>query len=331
MILTRFSVIVPVYNIEEYISQCITSILEQSFKDFELIIIDDGSTDGSGKICDGFAASDNRIRVIHKENGGLSDARNTGLRNVNGDYVVFIDGDDYIEPGSFAAISGKLGKRMEPDVLVTKIRQVFEDGTINYMDYEMPIKLLDEGKKDDYIKWLFVRSDNTWPSVRFVVKGDLILKHNLQFLKGYLHEDIDWTSHLFLFSESYASLDSFWYNHRKGRPGSITAGHSSKGIYDVIKVAASNIRDSHYEVLPFNQRKVIFERLVRSVLYKLKDSRNLGRSEREAILQAIEENSDIFQFASSFKHRAFVSFCNIFGFRAGLFVLNLVDGSNSWF
>lgn len=320
--MTRFSVIVPVYNIEQYISQCITSILEQSLGDFELIIIDDGSTDGSGKICDIFAASDNRVRVLHKENGGLSDARNEGLMNAKGDYVVFIDGDDFIEPGSLEAISQKLEKTMNPDVLVTKIRQFFEDGAIRYMDKEMPIELLNEGKKEDYIKWLFGRSDNTWPAVRYLVKHDLILKHNLQFLKGYLHEDIDWTSHLFLFSESYACLDSYWYNHRKGRPGSITAGHSAKGINDVIKIAASNIRDSHYKALPSDQRNVIFERLVKSVLYKLKDYRNLERNESEVILQAIEDNIEIFRLASSLKHRAFVSFCNIFGFRAGLFLLS---------
>lgn len=318
MILTRFSVIVPVYNIEEYISQCITSVLEQSFRDFELIIIDDGSTDGSGKICDIFAASDNRVRVLHKDNGGLSDARNEGLMNAKGDYVVFIDGDDFIEPGSLEAISQKLEKTMNPDVLVTKIRQFFEDGAIRYMDKEMPIELLNEGKKEDYIKWLFGRSDNTWPAQRYVVRRCFLSEKGLKFARGYLHEDMDWTSHIFLHAKTISCIGFYWYNHRKGRPGAITARHTFKGLNDVIELSSSNIRSRDYEVLPPDQRKAIFERLVRSVLYKLRDYNYLGRDEKEAVIQAIEVNTDIFRFASSLRHWAFISFCKIFGFRAGL-------------
>lgn len=91
------SVIIPVYNVEEYLHRCIDSILNQTYQDIEIILIDDGSTDNSGKICDEYALKDNRIRVIHKENGGLSDARNIGLNSMKGKYVTFIDSDDYVE------------------------------------------------------------------------------------------------------------------------------------------------------------------------------------------------------------------------------------------
>ena len=92
----KVSVIVPVYNVEKYIGRCIESIIKQSYKNLEIILIDDGSKDNSGKICDEYAQKDNRIKVIHKKNGGLSDARNTGLNIVNGEYICFIDSDDYI-------------------------------------------------------------------------------------------------------------------------------------------------------------------------------------------------------------------------------------------
>ncbi len=91
------SVIVPVYNVEKYLDQCIESIVRQTYNDLEIILVDDGSTDGSGKICDIWAEKDERIRVLHKDNGGLSDARNAGLDVCGGEYIAFADSDDRIE------------------------------------------------------------------------------------------------------------------------------------------------------------------------------------------------------------------------------------------
>ena len=99
-----FSVIVPVYNVEKYLSECIDSILCQTFTDFELILVDDGSKDKSGEICDQYAQKDSRIKVIHKENGGLSDARNFGTAASNGKYIVYLDSDDYISDDNFLSL-----------------------------------------------------------------------------------------------------------------------------------------------------------------------------------------------------------------------------------
>jgi len=91
------SVIVPVYNVEAYVARCVESILNQTYKNLEVILVDDGATDASGAICDTFAAQDPRVRVIHKENGGLSSARNAGLETATGEYITFVDSDDWIE------------------------------------------------------------------------------------------------------------------------------------------------------------------------------------------------------------------------------------------
>ena len=91
----KISVIVPVYNVKEYLSRCVDSILAQTFSDFELLLIDDGSKDRSAQICGDYAIRDTRIRVFHKENGGVSSARNVGLDNAHGEYVIFSDSDDY--------------------------------------------------------------------------------------------------------------------------------------------------------------------------------------------------------------------------------------------
>ena len=92
----KISVIVPIYNTEKYLKRCFDSILSSTYENLEVILVDDGSPDNSGKICDEYAARDSRIRVIHKKNGGLSSARNAGLDIATGDYVTFVDSDDYI-------------------------------------------------------------------------------------------------------------------------------------------------------------------------------------------------------------------------------------------
>ena len=101
----KISVIVPVYNTEKYLNRCIDSILAQTFTDFELLLIDDGSTDSSGKICDDYAAKDSRVKVLHKENGGVSRARNLGIDNAQGEYLSFIDSDDYIRPEMYEKLA----------------------------------------------------------------------------------------------------------------------------------------------------------------------------------------------------------------------------------
>lgn len=98
----KISVIVPVYKVEQYIHRCVDSILAQSFTDFEIILVDDGSPDNCGKICDEYAQKDSCVKVFHKPNGGVSSARNLGLNNAKGEWVTFIDSDDYIEQGFFS-------------------------------------------------------------------------------------------------------------------------------------------------------------------------------------------------------------------------------------
>ena len=95
--MSEISVIVPVYKVEEFLRDCIDSILNQTFGDFELILVDDGSPDRCGQICDDYAVKDNRIKVIHQENKGLSGARNVGLEVMTGNYITFIDSDDVVE------------------------------------------------------------------------------------------------------------------------------------------------------------------------------------------------------------------------------------------
>ena len=97
----RISVIVPVYNVEQYLPRCVESILAQTYENLEILLVDDGAKDGSGAICDAYARQDERVKVIHKENGGLSSARNAGIDASTGEYLSFVDSDDWIEPDMY--------------------------------------------------------------------------------------------------------------------------------------------------------------------------------------------------------------------------------------
>lgn len=121
----KISIIVPVYNVEKYLEKCVRSILAQTFTDFELILVDDGSPDSSGAMCDQFAKQDERVKVIHKENGGLSDARNAGIEIATGEYLGFIDSDDYIADDMYELLYTNIVKE-DADLSICGIYDVYE-------------------------------------------------------------------------------------------------------------------------------------------------------------------------------------------------------------
>lgn len=119
------SVIVPVYNVEKYLNRCVDSIINQTYRDLEIILVDDGSPDNCGKICDEYAALDPRIKVIHKENGGLSDARNAGLDKATGEYIAFVDSDDWVEPETYNMMISAIQKS-QSDIAIFGHRIAYE-------------------------------------------------------------------------------------------------------------------------------------------------------------------------------------------------------------
>ena len=129
MEIPQISIVVPVYNVEKYLERCIDSILAQTFTDFELLLINDGSKDSSGLICDKYAEKDSRIRVFHKENEGVSRARNLGISNARGRWLCFIDSDDWIEPNMYECLLRE-ANQASADIVICDARTVYEDGKI---------------------------------------------------------------------------------------------------------------------------------------------------------------------------------------------------------
>ncbi len=122
-----FTVIVPIYKVEPYLNKCVDSILAQNFRDFELLLVDDGSPDNCPQICDGYALRDNRVRVIHKPNGGLVSARNTGIREARGQYICYVDGDDWIADNLLETVWKKAIEQHQPDMVIFGAVKQFAD------------------------------------------------------------------------------------------------------------------------------------------------------------------------------------------------------------
>lgn len=179
-----FSVIIPVYNVEKYLDQCIRSILTQPFKDLEAILVDDGSTDSSGKMCDDWAAQDSRVRVIHQQNGGPSKARNKGIASANGKWILFLDGDDYWPADSLARLVVKMKKWPDQSLYVGKWMQ-FSDGAeagtpgVIYGDFTEGLKQFDKLSE----RVFFLGNNCGWAVWKLAVKKQLILESKATFLE----------------------------------------------------------------------------------------------------------------------------------------------------
>lgn len=156
-----FSVIIPVYKVEKYISRCIESVLKQSFSDFELLLVNDGSPDKSGIICDEYAKKDQRIKVFHKENGGVSSARNIGIKNACGKYIVFIDSDDEVERNYLECMN-----RYESDFVIAGAKEIDVHGG-SHIKIKLPKKLYNDIDDEKVMEMLSLNSLNYPFSKRF--------------------------------------------------------------------------------------------------------------------------------------------------------------------
>ena len=210
------SVIVAVYNIEEYLPRCVDSILAQTYRNLEIILVDDGSKDQSGSICDSYAEKDRRIKVIHKKNGGLSDARNAGMDAASGEYIGFVDGDDWIEPDMYRAMYFACEKE-KAQAAVCRYKQITKSGIIDGSAGNS-VSLSRDEALEIYVcgdeRYLIYNS--VWSKL---FARDLV--EDMRFPVGKNSEDIMFTTRAFCRMERLVYLDEAYYNYVLDREGSI--------------------------------------------------------------------------------------------------------------
>ena len=218
----KISVIIPVYNVEGYILQCVDSVLSQSYADLQIILIDDGSTDRSGEICDAYAAKDSRVVVIHQKNGGAAAAKNAGLRVATGKYLSFVDSDDYLEQDTYAHMIALL-ETQQADVIQCAFRDVYVDKSVPHtvlgdqMDFSST-EYLEQFTKDWTCGLLW---DKLY--VRSIFDG-------IFFEEGHKIDDEYFTYRGIMNARKIVRDNFVVYNYRKRRSGVMYSPESGKQI-----------------------------------------------------------------------------------------------------
>ncbi len=321
----RFSIILPIYNVEKYLKECVDSILKQTFDDYEIILVDDGSKDGSPELCDELAKTDERIRVLHKKNGGLSDARNAGTDIARGDYIIYVDSDDFIIGDDFLE---KIAAKTEtsPDLIFYKYKKYYDEekrfGECNY-SYQNAIN---EASYADKIMAL-VKGDAFYGMAWIkAVKREIITKNNISFEVGLLGEDMEWNYHIVFHSESIEFIDEPFIAYRQ-RAGSITSTHKLKNLTDFIYVLekwssrikneGENISETLKVALYGSLAKYYSNLLV--VYARLKDSKK--KEHKKEIVQL----DWLLKYSMSKRPQTVAKIYRIFGFRLTISALKILD------
>ena len=239
------SVIVPVYNVEKYLERCVKSIAAQTYKDLEILLIDDGSTDKSGKICDDFQQTDSRIKAFHKQNGGLSDARNYGIEHSAGEFISFVDSDDYIDEKMLETLH-RLITENDADLAVCSAMDVFEGKEVTQVK---EIKEFNLNKVESY-KYM-LRGDGIPSACNKLYKRQTV--GDVRFPVGKLYEDGFFTPQILKRVEKTAVTSKPMYYYFR-RADSITTKPFRKGDLDVIEAydkCVKQVKELCPEALPY--------------------------------------------------------------------------------
>ena len=279
----KISVIIPVYNTEKYLPRAIESVLNQSFKNFEIIIVDDGSTDNSGMISDDYSFKYKNIKVIHKENEGLGFARNTGLEYANGDYILFLDSDDYIDEETLSKVYS-IAENTQSDITVFNMRKVSEHD--NSIIEETFLKLrketinLKELGINKYFKDYFFPYIHGHEACNKLYKNDLLQRSKVLFDKNDLicSEDLLFNLKLIPYANTISSTEDSLYNYVQRENSLMNTpyrNHLNYRFTNLINLFNDNI--SKFDDINLSKEiSILNYNLLNAVLYN--ESQNMGIS-----------------------------------------------------
>lgn len=318
------SVIIPVYNVEKYLPQCIESVLSQSLNDMEIILVDDGSPDRCPQICDHYAEKYEYIQVIHKENGGLSSARNTGIMVARGEYLIFMDSDDYWNSEVKVKRIFDIVKQ-SADVemfLFTSYDLVEGVGLFKRKEHEN-LKSIRTDTVEHYYQDLLNNGNLEVSACTKILKKDFLVKNKLYFCENLLSEDNQWMLRVLRTLTSVAIIDEPLYICRTDRQDSITHTIKRKNIEDLLKIVDESI-DFHKNTSDFEKWKIM-EWCYASYLWfsALGLSFQLSSNDRKAVKHLFKKTKIVCNYSNSKKTKA----CNIILKIAGIDITMFVLGT----
>lgn len=239
----KVSVIVPVYKVERYLTQCVESIQKQTYQNIEIILVDDGSPDRCPQMCDEFAKKDSRIKVIHKANGGLSDARNYGIEAATGDYLIFIDSDDYWDSDTALDHCMKVSISLDAEVTIFGFKKFYQESEESEI---VPMTIHPEECHQLLpIEQLLKNNVFTTSACNKLIKASFFNDpSHIRFVKGQLSEDIEYCSQILLLAQRFAVVPENFYVYRQERRDSISSNIGIKNLTDIATVIEKYINKS---------------------------------------------------------------------------------------
>lgn len=233
----RVSFIIPVYKVEKYLRQCVESITTQTYRDIEVILVDDGSPDDSPALCDDLADEDVRVNAIHKENGGLSDARNVGLKVATGDFVVFVDGDDFwLSENDLSELMSVVKQQPKADFLGYNCKYYYPDSKSFSPWAAYSDKLSTPVDKNTAMIELVKSGTFPMSACLKLMKREFLIKNELFFVKGQIAEDIPWFLNMLDTCDKCIFVNRYVYAYRQNVSGSITNVSGDKSFRSLLNI-----------------------------------------------------------------------------------------------
>ncbi len=249
------SVIVPVYNVSEYLERCVNSILNQSYQNLEIILVDDGSDDGSGELCDQYSDNDARIIAVHQENAGQSAARNTALRNAKGDYIAFLDSDDYWDQDMVDYLLGVMEEH-HSQIAVCAVRHV---GFPNIFDLEESDSKVNDYSGTEAAKLTLLGLKGFSGSACHAMFQKEIVLRELYFIEGHVYEDLDFMVRAMLNADivSVSNLRKYNYCYRENNSSSLSSVKRIADLETVVEQMKQSLAEKHPDLLPMVEQRFI--------------------------------------------------------------------------
>ena len=322
------SIIIPVYNVEKYLRRCVDSVLAKELSSFEIILVDDGSPDGSGAICDEYAAKDSRIKVIHKKNGGLSMARNDGIDASSGEYIVFLDSDDWWNPEvDVNSILERVKSEPEVDMfLFSSLDYVEGVGYFKRAEHER-LAGVSTTTVRDYYSGLLANGNLEVSAATKILRADFIKERSLYFKPGIKGEDNEWMIRLLRALGSVRILsDTFLYVCHMGRAGSITNTIKLSNVKDLLDIVSDALS---YRAGAGDSDGLMKEELCfASYLWfcALGLSVKLSRDDRRSLKKEFKSTAGVCKYASSRKTLLAYRLYRVAGLRITAWVLGKYIG-----
>jgi glycosyltransferase involved in cell wall biosynthesis len=309
------SVIIPVYNVEKYLEKCITSVIQQDYRNIEVILVDDGSPDKCPQICDSYSKKDSRVKVIHQTNSGLSLARNAGLRIALGDFIMFLDSDDWWNSEvSLRTIVSEVSNNIGTDIFVI--------GAMDYSPVKGYMKRYDSKNLEKFknnpgiieIYKTMINYGNLYEAAYTkIIRRSFIEKNNLIFQQGIISEDTEWFFRVLRCVKKIDIIDVDLIIYRSGREGSIVNTVSAKHVYDLLLIINQSLQ--YYHNTNNNDIYKNFELSHCSYLWFIVLSKYslLSKTEKRKIKPFIQKVISVISFSNSWKTKLAYVFTKVFG------------------